>query len=87
MAKPVEKPFVAPKSTAPSSIEKSSYKSSVAESAETRPTREEIEARAYEIYVESGNVPGQELENWLKAEQDLREKYSKTAPIMKARTA
>jgi len=87
VAKSIDKSFATPKSTDKSPTAKSSYKSSVPESAEARPTREEIEACAYQIYVESGKVQGRELDNWLKAERDLREKYSKAVPIMKARTA
>lgn len=34
------------------------------------PSDEEIKARAYEIYIESG-FQGTELENWLKAEKEL----------------
>ena len=33
-------------------------------------TDDEIKARAYEIYVESG-YQGSELENWIKAEKEL----------------
>lgn len=33
--------------------------------------RNEIQNRAYEIYVESGKVPGNELENWQKAEREV----------------
>jgi len=36
----------------------------------TQVTDEEIQARAYEIYVESG-YQGSELENWIKAEKEL----------------
>ncbi|OFX84242.1 MAG: hypothetical protein A2W99_00515 [Bacteroidetes bacterium GWF2_33_16] len=36
----------------------------------TQATDEEIKARAYEIYVESG-YQGSELENWIKAEKEL----------------
>jgi Protein of unknown function (DUF2934) len=47
--------------------------------AEARPGREEIEARAYQIYVERGGTPGQEVEDWLQAERELLEKHGKTA--------
>jgi DUF2934 family protein len=30
-----------------------------------------IAMRAYEIYEESGYVPGRDLENWLRAEQEV----------------
>jgi len=41
------------------------------------PTREEIALRAYEIYLERGGSPGQELEDWTRAERELIEKSSK----------
>ena len=34
---------------------------------------EEIQMRAYEIYVERGRVDGHDLEDWLQAENELRE--------------
>ena len=35
------------------------------------PTFEQIQARAYQIYVENG-FQGTEMENWLKAEKELK---------------
>lgn len=35
-------------------------------------THEEISLRAYEIYVEEGCMEGQSLQNWLQAEQELK---------------
>ena len=32
----------------------------------------EIRQRAYEIYLESGGLPGRELEDWLQAEYELQ---------------
>jgi hypothetical protein len=34
-------------------------------------TEEQIRARAFEIYVERGGGPGQELDDWLQAEFEL----------------
>ena len=45
--------------------------------AKSAPTREEIALRAYEIYLERGGAPGQELEDWTRAERELMEKNSK----------
>jgi hypothetical protein len=40
-------------------------------------TREqEIRNRAYEIYLERGAQPGNELEDWLQAERELSKKLS-----------
>jgi hypothetical protein len=36
------------------------------------PSREEIRLRAYEIYLERGGLPGNELDDWLQAERELR---------------
>jgi hypothetical protein len=47
------------------------------------PTREEIALRAYEIYLERGGAPGNELEDWTRAERELLE--MSTTPRRKAR--
>jgi hypothetical protein len=47
------------------------------------PTREEIALRAYEIFLERGGAPGNELEDWTRAEGELLERS--TAPRRKAR--
>ena len=52
--------------------------------AERHPTREEIELRAYQIYVERGGAQGNDLEDWLQAELELIEKYGKTGQTGKA---
>jgi hypothetical protein len=36
------------------------------------PSHEEIRRRAYEIYLERGDRPGDELEDWLRAERELQ---------------
>jgi hypothetical protein len=41
------------------------------------PTNEEIELRAYQIYIERGGAHGQDVEDWLRAESELAEKYGK----------
>ena len=48
------------------------------------PTREEIELRAYQIYVARGSAHGQDVDDWLQAERELVEKYGKTGPKAKA---
>jgi len=40
-------------------------------SANHRPSHEEIRLRAYEIYLERGGLPGNELDDWLQAEREL----------------
>ena len=36
------------------------------------PTQDQIKLRAYQIHLESGARPGQELDDWLRAERELR---------------
>ena len=38
---------------------------------------EEIKRRAYEIYLERGEEPGRDLEDWLHAERELDEQQRK----------
>ena len=48
------------------------------QTAEGHPTREEIELRAHQIYVERGGAHGQDVEDWTQAERELVEKHGKT---------
>ena len=72
MSKPTEKPSLA---------------RSESLTAEAHPTREEIELRAYQIYIERGGAHGHEVDDWLQAEYELSEKYAKTGRTRKAATA
>jgi hypothetical protein len=45
-------------------------------SANHTPSHEEIRLRAYEIHLERGGLPGNELDDWLQAERELE----RTAP-------
>ncbi|MGD0544909.1 MAG: DUF2934 domain-containing protein [Candidatus Acidiferrales bacterium] len=47
------------------------------------PTQEDISRRAYEIYVSRGRKHGGDIEDWLAAEQDLRERQSTTSQTKK----
>jgi len=58
-------------------IEKSSLLGNVPQTVERHPTHEEIELRAYQIYVECGCPDGQDVEHWLQAERQLVQKYAK----------
>ena len=51
------------------------------------PTREEIELRAYHLYLERGGASGQDVEDWLQAERELVEKYGKPSQKTKATAA
>jgi hypothetical protein len=44
-----------------------------------RPTDEQIARRAYELYLDRGQNPGHELEDWLQAEWELSEKLAAIA--------
>jgi len=35
------------------------------------PSHEEIRRRAYEVYLERGDLPGNEVDDWLRAEREL----------------
>jgi Protein of unknown function (DUF2934) len=37
-----------------------------------KPSHEEIRRRAYEIYLERDGLPGDELDDWLRAERELQ---------------
>ena len=52
--------------------------------AKSYPTREEIELRAYQIYVERGAAHGQDMEDWLQAERQLFDEYGKRGLKAKA---
>jgi hypothetical protein len=59
----------------------------VFDSAPELPSSEEIRNQAYAIYVARGGTPGDDLEDWLKAERELKEQYRKVNVTEKARTA
>jgi hypothetical protein len=42
------------------------------------PTLAEIRQRAFEIHIERGGIHGCDLDDWVKAERELQEKYDKT---------
>jgi len=41
-------------------------------SANQAPSQEEVRRRAYEIYLERDGLPGDELDDWLRAERELQ---------------
>jgi len=40
-------------------------------SIETLPLEEQIQRRAYELYIQRGNQSGSELDDWLQAEEEI----------------
>jgi Protein of unknown function (DUF2934) len=44
--------------------------------------KEQIERRAYELYLESGCIDGRDLENWYAAEEELRKKCENRDPLV-----
>ena len=56
MPKPLEKPYFAIREP---------------QNVGSRPTREEIELRAYQIYVDRGGTDGHDVEDWMQAEREL----------------
>ncbi len=52
------------------------------------PTREQIEVRAYEIYLQRGGEDGRPEDDWLQAEQELLDEYAaSSAPKTATATA
>jgi Protein of unknown function (DUF2934) len=47
------------------------------QTANNKPTHEEIALRAYHIYLQRGCAPGNELEDWMQAERQLLEENEK----------
>jgi hypothetical protein len=52
-----------------------------------RPTPEQIQLRAYEIYLERSGAPGNELQDWVQAERELLQKPRKTTRASKTKAA
>ena len=49
--------------------------------------KEQIERRAYELYLQSGCIDGRDLENWHAAEEELRKEYeNREFPLKKDTT-
>jgi Protein of unknown function (DUF2934) len=61
--------------------EKSSLAGSESRTTEARPTDEEIELYAYQIYIERGCADGHDVDDWLQAEHELSEKYANSGRI------
>jgi hypothetical protein len=55
-------------------------KSKMAAATKSKPTQDDIAARAYEIYLERGSTPGDPMQDWLRAEREL------AAPAKKSRS-
>jgi hypothetical protein len=53
------------------------------EIAENEPTTEQIRQRAYEIYLSRGDGPGDDLQDWLQAERNLRSERDLTRSFLK----
>jgi hypothetical protein len=66
--------------------EKFSQAESESRTAEAHPSYEEIELRAYQIYIERGGAHGHDVDDWLQAERELFEKYTNTGRVAKAAT-
>jgi hypothetical protein len=67
--------------------EKSPLVGSESRTAEAHPTQEEIELRAYQIYIERGGAHGHDVDYWLQAEHELFEKYANNSRMAKAAMA
>ena len=45
------------------------------------PSSEDIQARAYEVYIERGRIDGFDLEDWLQAEKELKENGNRNGGV------
>ena len=71
-AKPSKAPAPAPAPAAKAAVKPAAPKSR----APYEPSREEIQTRAFEIYLSEGCKEGNDLEYWLRAEKELRARGS-----------
>lgn len=51
----------------------------VEDPADSGPTYEQIAERAYDIYLARGETPGHDIDDWLRAEAELREELGREA--------
>ena len=51
------------------------------------PAHSEIAARAEQIYVESGRLEGRDLENWVQAENELKERLAANGSAPKGKAS
>jgi hypothetical protein len=51
------------------------------QSTKNAPTPEEIRKRAFEIHIERGGIHGCDLDDWLRAEHELQEKYNGSSGV------
>jgi hypothetical protein len=61
----------------PKTRERSSLAARKPRTVKAPPTREEIALHAYHLYLERGGAPGNELEDWTRAERELLENAGK----------
>lgn len=54
---------------------------------ESVPTRDQIEVRAYEIYLQRGGADGNDVQDWLQAESELLAGAEKNSPQARATAA
>lgn len=57
------------------------------QTAEGHPTHDEFELRAYQTYLARDGAPGQDVEDWLRAEFELLEEHEKFGRTAKAAAA
>ncbi len=61
----------------PKTRERSSPAAKKLRTTKAPPTKEEISLRAYHIYLERSGAPGNELDDWIRAERELLEEAGK----------
>ena len=76
-----------PKTTGTTEIKQSSTEVGKGERPVDKSAREqEIQRRAYEIYLERGELPGHDLDDWLQAERELSVNEFNFIPRVKDKT-
>jgi hypothetical protein len=68
----------------PNTMEVSSPTPRKPRATKSRPTTDQIQWRAYEIYLARHGAPGNELQDWMQAERELLEKPRKAIRATKA---
>jgi hypothetical protein len=82
-----QRPSVGGKRKMSQSAERTSPAPRKPRAAKKQPTVEEIQLRAYEIYLERHGAPGNPNEDWLRAEREVLQEYAPKPRVRKSPAA
>jgi hypothetical protein len=71
----------------PKTLEKNSAQAKKPHTAKGNPSTDEIALRAYHIFIERGAAPGNELDDWIRAERELIANSSQSSRKSKSKSA